>query len=164
MEARLCHFALSIVFFFVSTVSFAQSETQRQGYLNNATNTSLKATISVADKLEATLASNDIESAIDLYEIMRSEPLKYRTNEKEMTQLGLSLMLKGQIDASIAVLQFTTQSYPLSWLAHENLGNAYLVQGNLKAAENSFDKATDLKGSDDIEQEHFGSFSAKIIN
>lgn len=155
MEARLISIASLVVLFLLNTVSFAQGENEQLARFNSAAiHQSMVSRSSVASQLEHTLATDGIESVMDMFDLMRSEPLQYQTNEREMTELGMALMLAGKTDESITILHLTTQTYSNSWQAYENLGNAYLAQGKLLQAEQCFDKAADLKGINDLQQDN----------
>jgi tetratricopeptide (TPR) repeat protein len=163
MEARLCTIALSLMLSLISIFSFAQSESEQTSHLTRMANTHSE-TNSIAHKLESVLAADGIASAVDMFDIMYSEPSQYSINEQEMTDLALSLLLAGKIDQSVAIWQLTVQAYPQSWQAYENLGNAYLAQLNFDAAEKCFDRATDLKSTNDLNQDNYPTVLLKIIN
>lgn len=154
MEARFCSLITLAVLVFLSTISFAQGEDEQLAHLNRAAIRQAKlADSSLADHLASSLATDGIEGMIDVFYLMRSEPQRYRADEKAMTELGTRLMLAGKTAESIAVLQLTTQTYPDSWQIQEHLGTAYLAENNVAAAELCFDKAAELKGNHDLANE-----------
>lgn len=160
MEIRMCRLAFTTVVFLLSITLFAQSEK------NFETNTTYYSTptISVAHKLEQVMAVEDLETAIDMFEIMRSEPQKYRIVEQEMSDLAWALFANGKTDQSIAILQMNTQAFPKSFQAFENLGNAYLHIVNMDKAEKAYDKAAEIKGLNELQNEQPNLYIVKIVN
>ena len=84
--------------------------------------------------------------AVQLYahRIQEMKPAPYQM-EKEFITLGRRYLGLGQIENAIAVLELTSQIYPQSALAYDNLGEAFLLAGKKEQAIAYYEESLELE-------------------
>jgi hypothetical protein len=65
-------------------------------------------------------------------------------NENELNQYGYQLLAQKKLPEAIAIFQKNVAAHPASWNVHDSLGEAFLAQGDRKAAKDSYSKALSL--------------------
>jgi Tfp pilus assembly protein PilF len=65
-------------------------------------------------------------------------------SEGDLNQYAYTLLAQKKLDEALAVFRKNVAAHPQSWNAHDSLAEAYLTQGDRKAAADSYAKALAL--------------------
>ena len=99
----------------------------------------------IRDFLLKTILEKNVESAIVQYQDLKKNfSQTYNFEETELNFLGYRLLELNKIDEAIEIFKLNSESYPTSFNVYENLGEAYMKQGNNKLAIKNYKKSLDL--------------------
>lgn len=112
--------------------------------------------ISAATELYTAILCDGITTSEELFRLMQKNPKGYVMSQKQLMEVGEKLSLKGHLQESIAVLGLTASVFPDAWEVSEKMGEVYILAGNTAAAENCFDKASDIKARHEMKDTFFG--------
>jgi CubicO group peptidase (beta-lactamase class C family) len=92
-----------------------------------------------------TILEKNVESAIAQYNDLKNRFSQiYNLEELELNFLGYRLLELDKIEDAIEIFKLNTQAFPASSRVYENLGEAYMKQGNHKLAIENYKKSLDL--------------------
>jgi tetratricopeptide (TPR) repeat protein len=85
------------------------------------------------------------EAAVKRYkQKMKKGKTRYRFGEKELNRLGYQLMLLKKIKAAIEIFKLNVELYPESFNVFDNLGEAYMIDGDYEKAIKYYKKSLEL--------------------
>ena len=88
--------------------------------------------------------------ALDRYtELRKSGALDAESGERELNQLGYTLLRGGHEQDAITVFQRNVQDYPQSWNSYDSLGEAYMKTGQKDLATKNYEKSLELNPKND---------------
>jgi hypothetical protein len=86
---------------------------------------------SVAEPLEATIASAGIDAAVKQYhELKATRPGDYDFGEFELNRLGYKLLTAKQYKTAIQIFQLNVEAYPKSGNTYDSLAEGYMDNGD----------------------------------
>jgi tetratricopeptide (TPR) repeat protein len=90
------------------------------------------------------------QAALDRYaELRKSGALAADAGERELNQLGYTLLYGGHEQDAITVFQRNVQDYPQSSNAYDSLGEAYMKTGQKDLAIKNYEKSLELNPKND---------------
>lgn len=107
---------------------------------------------SVADALFHVAIKEGVGGITELFDLLKEER-GFVLSESEMLELGCCLINMGKIEEALVIWKLNAEAFPASWQTYEQMGKACLILGNVDAAENAFDKATEIKGYQELEKD-----------
>lgn len=82
-------------------------------------------------------------SGTETYKKLKNDP-SYAVKEGDMNQVGYELLQSGKKKEAIEVFKINAETFPKSGNAYDSLGEAYLADGDKKAAIANYKKAVEL--------------------
>jgi tetratricopeptide (TPR) repeat protein len=97
------------------------------------------------DTLLKTINEKGADAAVQQYHTLKStQPDAYGFSEDQLDDLGEGLLDTGKTKDAIKMLELNAELYPQSFLAYDNLGNAYMKDGDKTPAIETFEKSLKL--------------------
>ncbi|HEX3718903.1 MAG TPA: amidohydrolase family protein [Verrucomicrobiae bacterium] len=97
------------------------------------------------DTLLKTINEKGADAAVQQYRELRStQPDAYSFSEDQLDDLGDELLYAKKTKDAITILKLDAELYPQSFLAYDNLGNAYMKDGDKTPAIEIFEKSLKL--------------------
>jgi CubicO group peptidase (beta-lactamase class C family) len=85
------------------------------------------------------------QAALDRYtELKKSGAIDAETGERELNQVGYTLLYGGHEQDAITVFQRNVEDYPQSWNSYDSLGEAYMKTGQKDLAIKNYEKSLEL--------------------
>jgi imidazolonepropionase-like amidohydrolase len=75
---------------------------------------------------------------------MARRPVEQMTDEETVTELGRERLRRRDFTGAVAVLRLVAALFPVSWTAHDALGEAYMMNGNVDRAIASYERSLEL--------------------
>jgi CubicO group peptidase (beta-lactamase class C family) len=90
------------------------------------------------------------QAALDRYtELKKSGAIDAETGERELNQVGYSLLYGGHEQDAITVFQRNVEDYPQSWNSYDSLGEAYMKTEQKDLAIKNYEKSLELNPKND---------------
>lgn len=92
-----------------------------------------------------TILAKDIQSAIQQYhQLKKSSPDKYNFGERELNALGYRLIQLEKVVEAIEIFKLNVELFPKVWNTYDSLGEAYMLNGNVKLSIVNYKKSLEL--------------------
>jgi dienelactone hydrolase len=101
--------------------------------------------MSIAQPLSKTLTEHGIEAAIKQYnELKKNQTGMYEFGERELNQLGYTLLAQKQFKEAIEIFKLNVAAYPQAFNTYDSLGEAYAANGERELAILNYKKSLEL--------------------
>lgn len=97
-------------------------------------------------------------------EAQRMNFLRTAASERDVTDVGYSLLRRGQVDAALAVFRIGTERFPNAVNTHDSLGEALALQGDKSEAIASYARALELTNDAEEQQRLRGIIAALEVD
>ena len=117
---------------------------------------------SVASALRAAAATQGGAGVVARYRALKRDSANaYVFDDRELSGAGYSLLHSKKAQDAIIVLRFAVEEYPNSWLAHDDLGDAYLALGDTTNAIAQYKRSLELHPNNQDRQNVLKRLEAK---
>lgn len=100
---------------------------------------------SVGSALRAAAATQDGAGVVARYRALKRDSADaYVFDDRELSGVGYSLLRSKKAQDAITVLRFAVEEYPNSWVAHDDLGDAYLAVADTTSAITHYRRSLEL--------------------
>ena len=100
---------------------------------------------SIAEELFKTILAYDVATAIKQYhELKKDFPNIYNFEEDELNWLGYHMLGLEKVDEAIEIFRLNVEVYPTSSNVYDNLGEAFMKNGQKELATTNYEKSIEL--------------------
>ncbi|MCX6169695.1 MAG: serine hydrolase [Ignavibacteriales bacterium] len=99
---------------------------------------------SLAENLASAIKEEGLKTALEQFKKMKEEKDLFVLNEREMNQLGYSLMGENKLDEALAVFKLNMEEFSKSSNVYDSYGEALLKKGNKEEAIVNYKKSLEL--------------------
>ena len=108
-----------------------------------------------------TTQKEGLDAALKQYkEAKQSQPETFQFDPRQLRVVGYKLLQHGKVKEALAFFKLNAEAYPDKSMVYDNLGDAYLANGNKSEAAQSFKKSLEIDGSDTSAIESLRSLGA----
>jgi len=101
--------------------------------------------VSIARTLSSTIKEKGTAAAVEQYrEIKAKNPTEYDLGERQINQLGYSLLNDGRVDDAITIFNLNVEEFPKSPNAYDSLAEAYAAKGQKALAIKNYAHSIEL--------------------
>jgi CubicO group peptidase (beta-lactamase class C family) len=101
--------------------------------------------IPISRVIAKTIVAKDVQLAIRQYHrLKKSSPDKYHFGERELNTLGYRLLQLEKLAEAIEIFKLNVKVFPKAWNTYDSLGEAYMLNGNVKLSIANYKKSLEL--------------------
>lgn len=103
-----------------------------------------KPRISTAEFLSSIIKDKGIDAAVEEFGKIKNNEEEYRTNEREINELGYNLLQEGKVTEAVKILKINVDFFPESANVYDSYGEALAAAGDKENAIINYKKSIEL--------------------